>query len=332
MIVRTDNTSQAFLAKEGFASSAFYYAGFPRKISLSMAAYPLLTGAAYLNSRRILKRESPEAVLGMGGYVSVPVGLAAVHMKIPLILHEQNSLAGMANRLLCRWAKAVAVSFKNTRGLDKARGALHCTGLPLRPDLNPQDPVECRQKLDLRPDGFTVLVFGGSQGAKALNRLVTSALPRLAEFRDRWQFIHLTGPAEQAAVEKAYKDLGWRSFVRGYWYDMAALYSAADFVISRSGANTVMELAWMGKPALLVPFPFATDNHQEANARYLESLGLAQVVVEKDLSPERFLQILQNLPAPEALREKVRQGLKHRPPELADAAARVADLVERSGV
>ena len=329
-VVRTDKTSQALLAREGFSSSAFQFAGFPRKVSLRMFSYPILAAAAWLNSRRILRREDPDVVLGMGGYVSVPVGLAAVGKGIPLVIHEQNSRAGLANRLLSRRASAAGITFRDTLGLS-ARCPLFWTGLPLRPDLSPKDSSEARRSLDLSPDDMTVLVFGGSQGARALNRLMTRSLPDLEPFRARWQFIHVTGEAEFPSVRAAYKTHGWRAFVRSFWPDMATLYSAADFVVARSGANTVMELARMGKRALLIPFPHATDNHQEFNARHLESLGLARVALEKDLTETKLQAILRELPAKEVLREENRERLERVPAQLLDAPAKLADLIEKTG-
>jgi UDP-N-acetylglucosamine--N-acetylmuramyl-(pentapeptide) pyrophosphoryl-undecaprenol N-acetylglucosamine transferase len=327
-IVRADGATPSFLAKEGFASSAFAYAGFPRRLSWRLLTFPALSLTAYLNARRILRREEPDAVLGMGGYMSLPVGLAAVRLNIPLVIHEQNSLAGLANRVLASRARAVAISFPDTRGLP--RGArLIPTGLPLRPDLEPKDPAQARRSLGLDAQAFTVLVFGGSQGARALNRLVASALSRLAK-QGEWQFIHLTGPADHPSMEAAYRDAGYRAFVKPYWNDMATLYSAADFVISRSGANTVMELARMGRPALLIPFPHATGNHQEINARFLERAGGAQVALERDLTLESLLDRLRSIPPADAFRAE--NPAKPRAlAGLTDGAARLADVVEEAG-
>jgi UDP-N-acetylglucosamine--N-acetylmuramyl-(pentapeptide) pyrophosphoryl-undecaprenol N-acetylglucosamine transferase len=276
-----------------------------------------------------LKREAPDVVLGMGGYVSVPVGLAAVSLGIPVVLHEQNSRAGLANRLLSRWADAVGTSFDETEGLARPDKMIW-TGLPLRPDLLPRDPAEARRSLELSPEDMTVLVFGGSQGARALNRLLSLALPILHPFRGRWQFIHLTGEAEFPSVKALYKAMGWKAFVRSYWPDMATLYAAADFVVSRSGANTVMELARMGKRALLVPFPHATDDHQAHNARFLEKVGLGTVVLEKDLNETRFAELLRALPPKESLRAENQARLARTPAQLLDAPGRVADLLEKT--
>jgi len=326
-VVRADKTSQAFLSREGFASSAFHFSGFPRSVSPVILFYPFSAAAAWLSARRVLKRERPDVVLGMGGYISVPVGLAAAYGKIPLVLHEQNARAGLANRFLSRWARAVGVTFEPTEGLNP-RCPVVRTGLPLRPDLVPRDPAEARRSIELDPDNMTVLVFGGSQGARALNRLVTRSLPVLESMKGRWQFIHLTGEAEFASVKASYRTHGWRAFVRSFWPDMATLYSAADFVVARSGANTVMELARMGRRAIVVPYPHATDDHQAVNARYLEAQGLAHVIREEDLTETAFQKILRELPPKEVLREEAarRAGTFL---SSADAPAKLAELVEK---
>jgi UDP-N-acetylglucosamine--N-acetylmuramyl-(pentapeptide) pyrophosphoryl-undecaprenol N-acetylglucosamine transferase len=328
-VVRTDLTSQTLLAKEGFASSSFMFAGFPRCLSWRMVTFPFLFLTAYFCARRILRRERPDIVLGMGGYVSVPVGLAAVSRGIPLVLHEQNSCAGLANRLLSRWARAVATSFETTENLSVRLGFVRVTGLPLRPGLVPKDFGESRRSLGLERSRFTLFIFGGSQGAKTLNRLVHESLPFLSEFRDQWQWIHLTGKADEQFMNDNYQRLGWTAFVRSYWRDMATLYSAADLVVSRAGANTVMELLAMGKRALLVPYPMATDNHQEKNARFSEKRGLAEVILERELTGEKLAALLKkqsNSTSPSPMERKF--PLEKEGNNVYGAAGRVVDLLE----
>ncbi len=326
-VVKKDRDSQALLAREGFPSSAFYFEGFPRKISLRTLLFPFTAVAAFLTARRIVRRETPDVFLGMGGYISVPVGLAAVRQGVPIVLHEQNVRAGLANRFLSRWARVVATSFESTERLSARAGRIVCTGLPLRPDLTPKDPSESRRALGLDPEAFTLLVFGGSQGARALNARALEAVALLARERPDWQYIHLTGTGDEANVRAAYSALTRRAFVRGFHSDMATVYSAADFVVARAGANTVMEIRRMGRPALLVPFPYATDDHQTANAKFLEQTGSVRVIQERDLSVEAFLSILKTLPDVRALRSQAAERLAHAGSEMLTAAKRVADLI-----
>lgn len=326
-VVKKDRDSQAFLAREGFSSSAFYFEGFPRKVSGRAVLFPLTALAAFLSARRIFRRESPDVFLGMGGYISVPAGLAAVLGDVPIVLHEQNVRAGLANRFLSRWAKTVATSFESTEGLSARGGRIVCTGLPLRPDLAPKNPAESRRVLGLDPKAFTLLVFGGSQGARALNARVLEVVALLARERSAWQFIHLTGATDEAKVRAAYGALSRRAFVRAFHSDMSTVYSAADFVVARAGANTVLEIRRMGRAALLVPFPHATDDHQTANARVLEKAGEARVVLENDLSVENLWTVLRALPTAEGLRAESQERLTHVVPEMLFAAQRVADIV-----
>ena len=326
-VVKKDRDSQALLAREGFPSSAFYFEGFPRKISLRALLFPFTAVAAFLTARRIVRRESPDVFLGMGGYISVPVGLAAVRQGVPIVLHEQNVRAGLANRFLSRWARVVATSFELTERLSSRAGKIVWAGLPLRPDLVPKDPAESRRALGLDPDAFTLLVFGGSQGARALNARVLDVVAQLARERPAWQFIHLTGTADEEKVRAAYAALSCRAFVRAFHSDMATVYSAADFVVARAGANTVMEIRRMGRAALLVPFPHATDDHQTANAKVLEKSGAARVIQERDLTVEAFLSVLKTLPDAAALRSQAAERLARVGPDLLSAARRAAELI-----
>lgn len=326
-IVKKDRDSQPFLAREGFPSSSFWFEGFPRKLSWRAISFPFIAGAAFLSAQRIFRREAADVFLGMGGYISVPAGLAAVRRGVPLYLHEQNVQAGLANRFLSRWAKRVATSFESTVGLSQRANRIVLTGLPLRPDLIPKDPSESRRALGLDPDDFTLMVFGGSQGARAVNERVLEAMKVLAVQKPRWQFIHLTGVADEEKARSFTQTMSGRFFVRAFYSDMATLYSAADFVVARAGANTVMELRRMGRSALLVPYPFATDDHQSFNAKVLEQSGQARVIKERDFSVEAFLGAMNDLPELGVLRSANRDRLAHVGQDLLSAAQRVADLV-----
>lgn len=325
-IVKIDETSQDRVAREGFPSSAFFFEGFPRKLSLRALAFPWIAAAAYRSAARIARRETPRVIVGMGGYVSVPLGLWAAGHRVPLVLHEQNVRAGLANRFLSRWAAAIGVTFEGTTGLPAERCTT--TGLPLRPDLRPGDPRAARRALGLAENDGTILVFGGSQGARALNARWIDSLSRLRRPGENWQFIHLTGPQDEAAVRAAYERDGRRAFVRAFHSDMATVYSAADVVVGRAGANTVMEIYRMGKAALLVPFPHATSDHQTANALALARGGAATVVTEGELTVDRLADLVNAWPALDDLRRANDARLAAVPADFSRAAERLADLVE----
>ncbi|MBK6880892.1 MAG: undecaprenyldiphospho-muramoylpentapeptide beta-N-acetylglucosaminyltransferase [Elusimicrobia bacterium] len=329
-LVKQDGRSPEYLAREGFPSTAFHFEGFPRGLNPALFTYPLKLMTAWGAARRTVRRERPDVFLGMGGYVSAPAGLAARGAGVPIVLHEQNTRAGLANRVLSRWARVVATSFESTEGLSPRAVRREWTGLPLRPDLVPLDPAEARLSLGLDPEAPTLLVFGGSQGARALNRWAVEALNALPA-QPRWQVIHLTGPTDEEPMRAAHERAGRRAFVKGFWPGMAAAYSAADYVIARAGANTVMELWRVGRPALLVPFPFATDDHQTHNAAFLAERGQARVVAERALRPDTLSLALASLPPLAALRADNAARAKAAPPLLMNAAERLADVVESEG-
>ena len=223
----------------------------------------------------ILGRFRPDVVLGVGGYSSGPVGLAAWLRRIPVVLHEQNLLPGITNRLLARFARRIYLSFEQTRlAADTAK--LLLTGNPVRAEFLSGSEKAATDK------PFTVLVSGGSQGAHGINTAVCDALPNLSQGA-RMHFIHQTGPADEKAVAAAYKEAGISCEVRPFFRNMAARYHAADLVICRAGATTVAEITAMGKAVIFVPFPHAADNHQVLNARTLADSGAALMVEEKDL-------------------------------------------------
>lgn len=289
-------------------------------MSIRSLTFPVMAAAALACARRILRRETPDVVLGMGGYITVPVGVGAFLGGVPLVIHEQNVRAGLANRFLSRWARAAAVSFEETVGLSSRVTRTVVTGLPLRPDWSHKIPVQSRQRLGLDPQAPTLLIFGGSQGARSLNARVWAALPKWAAQKPRWQYIHSTGPADESAGKAAYERVGRRPSCPRTLGDMAAAYSASDAVVARAGANTVMELRRMGRTALLIPYPHATDDHQTDNARYLERLGLARVLLEKEAEPDVMVDWFQQLPEETALRRDIQVRLSGADPVSNDAA------------
>lgn len=237
-----------------------------------------LLPAAFIKSLTLLVRLKPGLVIGVGGYSSGPVVLLAAWLRIPTLILEQNVRPGFTNRLLVRWAKKAVVAFPSS--LPAFRGKGVWLGNPVREEFLSLPP---------KAEGgvLTVLVFGGSQGSNVLNRAVAAALPLLPGERDRLVIIHQTGKDDFEWVKQAYRDSGFdETRVAPYYPDMAACFGRSDLIVSRAGATTCAELIAAGKPALLVPFAGASENHQEANARELEKAGGAEVVLEKDLTPE----------------------------------------------
>ncbi len=227
----------------------------------------------------ILRRFRPHVVLGLGGYSSVPLVAAAGLWNRPIVLIEQNVIPGVANRLLSRFASSVAVGLPvHDEGF--ARGKIVETGLPLRSEFS-----ESFERGEGSWDGpLKVLIFGGSQGARAINEAVMEALPLLGDALEKIRFVHQTGEADFPRVRAAYEVAGAQAHVAPYLYDMADRYRWAQVCCSRAGAVSVAELSAMALPAVLIPLPSATHGHQEANARYLAERDAARMILQEDLN------------------------------------------------
>jgi UDP-N-acetylglucosamine--N-acetylmuramyl-(pentapeptide) pyrophosphoryl-undecaprenol N-acetylglucosamine transferase len=238
-------------------------------------------------SRTILREFAPDIVVGVGGYASVPVLLAAKTMGIPYLVHEQNAWPGLANRLLGHWAKRVCLSFEEA---DRAfhSSATVLTGNPVRTAMEncPNIPA----------DKVCLLVFGGSQGARAINRAVLAALPDMKEWRDKLEIIHQSGKLDYEEVVRGYQENGWPKVdVKPFIVDMAQAYAKATLIVCRAGATTLAELTACGRPAVLVPYPHAAAGHQSVNAQSMAVKGAALMMEEADLTPERLAQLLSGL-------------------------------------
>jgi len=253
----------------------------PAAIMRTMVTLPY----SLCQSFRILREVKPDIVIGVGGYASGPLALAAWLFRLPLMIIEPNSYAGLANRVLGRLADSIILTYP---GIDQqnlfpaSRKVL--IGPLVRNGINQGDREQAMRDFELDNGRFTVFVMGGSGGAHALNMAMKEAAPELGGIPNL-QVLHQTGEKDSEEVKAAYDRAGVKAKVMPYIHDMAGAYAAADLVVSRSGATTVAELAVCGKRALLVPFPYAADNHQEYNARTLARRGVAEVMLQKELTP-----------------------------------------------
>ncbi|HEY5345598.1 MAG TPA: undecaprenyldiphospho-muramoylpentapeptide beta-N-acetylglucosaminyltransferase [Verrucomicrobiae bacterium] len=258
-------------------------------------------------ARNFFKQRQPAAVLAMGGFTSAPPIFAAKFSSSKTFLHESNTIPGRANRLLARFVDAAFIGFSETATHLRAQKTL-VTGTPVRPQFsqsairNPQSAIT----LGLAPNLPTVLVVGGSQGARGLNDLVLSALPLLKE-RD-WQFLHLTGAGDFEKVKSAYAASGIKAIVKPFLAEMDLALGAATASISRSGASSLAEMAAMRLPSLLVPLPTAADNHQFFNALVFEKTGAAKLLEQKS-SPEKVVALLVEIVGDEIARQKIQLAL-----------------------
>lgn len=249
---------------------------------LSLLVAPFKMALALWQSLRVLRALRPTAVVGMGGFVTGPGGVAAWLLRIPLIIHEQNAIAGLTNRWLARIATTVMEAFPNT-----FPKAVH-TGNPLRANIlasTPQIPRQVHKPL-------RVLIIGGSLGAKTLNETVPTALRQVQGTLEVW---HQTGNAHIDVMQQAYDGVPFKARVEAFIEDMAAAYTWADIVICRAGAITISELAQVGVASILVPYPYAVDDHQTRNAQFLSENGAAILLPQTALTVEKLALLIEKL-------------------------------------
>ena len=270
----------------GFRLHALSVAGLRGKGLIRWLLAPFTLMAALGKSMKVLKSVRARLVLGMGGYAAGPGGVAAWLLRVPLFIHEQNSVPGLTNRILSRLASKVMEAFP--KSFDARVGAVHA-GNPVRSEIGALPRPETR--LANRSGPLRVLVLGGSQGARAINEVLPRALAMLPA-RDLVEVRHQAGGAHVERARSNYAEAGVAVEPVAFIDDMAGAYAWADLVICRAGAMTVCEVAAAGLAAVLVPFPFAVDDHQTRNARYLSDAGAAVLVREADLTPTLLKDLL----------------------------------------
>jgi UDP-N-acetylglucosamine--N-acetylmuramyl-(pentapeptide) pyrophosphoryl-undecaprenol N-acetylglucosamine transferase len=293
---------------------------------VSMAKTLATLGIGAMKSLRLLRKVRPAAVVGFGGYPTLPPVLAATLRGIPTVIHDANAVMGRANRMLSTRVKAIATSFPNMT-LDAALAAKATfTGNPVRPAViaasaAPYAPLETGGP-------FRLLVTGGSQGARVMADIVPPAIERLApELRARMDIVQQARGEDETRVREAYAQLGVRAEVAPFFSDLPARIAAAHLVVSRSGASTVAELAVIGRPAFLIPLPHALDQDQLANANVLAKAGGAVVLRQDDLTPTSLAAEIEALAADPGKLSAMAAGAKSA--GMHDAAERLADLVLR---
>ena len=277
---------------QGYPMLWVNFGGVRGKGLLTQLLLPLKLLRAFWQALRALRRVRPGVVLGMGGYITVPGGLMSDWAGAKLVLHEQNAVAGMSNRLLARLADCVLTAFPHTLPTGE------WIGNPVRQSI--RDLPAPSQRYAARSGPLRILVVGGSLGAMALNERVPQALA-LLDAAERPQVLHQSGRGHLQGLQQRYAQLGVQADCREFIDDMAAAYADADLVICRAGASTVSEIACAGVAALLVPFPHAVDDHQTVNARFLAEPGAALLIQQTELTPERLAAELRSLDRPRLL-------------------------------
>ncbi|TNF54754.1 undecaprenyldiphospho-muramoylpentapeptide beta-N-acetylglucosaminyltransferase [bacterium] len=307
-----------FIRSEGLVGRSVY------ESTRSVVKLPLSVN----DSWRILKQFNPDVVLGVGGYCSGPVLFSAFLMKKPTIIHEQNTVPGLTNKMLGKLVNLVAVTYyESLHFFPKNKTFL--TGNPVREEILEGDRKRGYRIFGLDEGLFTIFVFGGSSGAHKINKALSESLVYLKDFRDHVQFLHQTGEKDFDFVREFYHAQGFRGTVIPFTHDMGDAYAVADLVISRAGATTLAELTACGKPAILIPYPFAAGDHQRANAEKLWDLGAAQMILDHELNGMSLSQMIKQIfehPDIMAEMEKVSKTIGK-----SDAGKRIVELIMRLG-
>lgn len=277
--------------------------------------------ASMLQSRRILKEFAPDVVIGVGGYASGPAVITAWLMRIPTAIAEQNALAGNTNLILGKFVKKVFLTYEQSReGFAPEKVIL--TGNPVRAAFarGLADAAERKQ-------GRQILIFGGSQGAAAINRTVVAMMPLLEKLKEGFRMIHQTGENDFDTVREAYKKHGIVAQVSPFIVDMVSVYAASDLIICRAGATSLAEITAAGRASILIPFPWAANDHQTLNAQAMVEAGAALMLRESDLTPEKLFAMVETLLTDE--RKLKDMEVQSKKLGRLDAAAGIVDACEQ---
>ncbi|WP_283745636.1 undecaprenyldiphospho-muramoylpentapeptide beta-N-acetylglucosaminyltransferase [Sideroxydans sp. CL21] len=313
------NSMEAELVpKHGYPVAWVNFTGVRGKGMLRLLALPFTLLRALGQSAVAIFSYRPDVVLGMGGYITMPGGLMAAMLRRPLVIHEQNSIAGMSNKVLAKLAARVLSGFP-----DVLKRTEWC-GNPVRADIAALP--EPKERYAARSGKLNVLVVGGSLGAQALNEAMPKALALMNE-QDRPNVVHQTGKKNLETVQQLYKQAGAKADIRPFLDDMATQYAHADVLICRAGALTIAELAAAGVASVLIPLPIAVDDHQTHNARFLSERGAAVLLPQKELSGEKLAQLLRGFDR-EKLLVMAQAARNQAKPEATQTVAKVcAELV-----
>lgn len=311
---------KTIVPKAGFPLEFIDVGGLKGKGGMDLIRNVMKLPLGFIQAWKLVGKHRPDVTLGVGGYSSGPVLVAAKLRGVPTIIHEANAFPGLANRVLGRFVSAVAVAFQEALPrLKRYDGVV--TGNPIRKEFFEVKPKAASAKK-------RVLLFGGSQGSRIMNETMAGALLFLARLRDQLEIVHQTGPKDLENVQKAYRDSAFSDArVVPYLDPIVDEIAAADFIVSRAGAMTIGELSAAGRAAILIPFAAATNNHQELNARVVERAGGALVITEAELSPERLAGAISEIVNDPARAARMGEATK----TLATPAASktIVDLIEK---
>jgi UDP-N-acetylglucosamine--N-acetylmuramyl-(pentapeptide) pyrophosphoryl-undecaprenol N-acetylglucosamine transferase len=305
------------IPKEGFRLKTLPIGGFKRMGVQRQLKNAWAMAGALLRARGILSEFRPDVVIGVGGYASFPILAAAILGGYPRVIMEQNALPGLANRTLGKWVDYIAVTDPKTVSFFGKRAVV--TGNPIRPQFQTIPP-----KSHVPP--FTILVFGGSQGAESINRAVTDALEHLQEFKGKMRFVHQTGERQVEEVRRAYAARNFAADVRPFFNDFYEQYASADLIVSRAGATTVAEIKAAGRASILIPLPYAADDHQSKNAKAMVEEQAAEMISNAELNGKRMADQIRVMISNPGRLEQIETNARRI--AILDAEQRIVNLVE----
>jgi UDP-N-acetylglucosamine--N-acetylmuramyl-(pentapeptide) pyrophosphoryl-undecaprenol N-acetylglucosamine transferase len=311
------------IPREGYRIEFLRAEGFIGRSLLKKIKALVKSAIATFDAYRILKGVMPDLVIGVGGYASGALVLVATMRSVPTMIHEQNSVPGLTNKILGRVVKRICVTYHESLS-GFPMGRTYLTGNPIRLKILKGEREAACRLFSLEKDMFTVFIFGGSSGARSINRTMVDALNHLGDLKEKIQFLHQTGDKDFENIRDAYRKAGVKGTVAPFIYQMAEAYAAADVVISRAGATTLAEITALGKPAILIPYPYAAGRHQELNALKLREMGAAYVMFDSAMKGETLAGSIRELYENERIRadmKKASTGLG-RP----DACGRIVDI------
>ena len=311
--------------RENIPFKSIHITGFKRKLSFENVKTVLRFLKGVRDSKKMLKEFKPDVVIGTGGYVCGPVVYAAAKMSIPTIVHEQNSVPGLTNKFLSRYVDKIAICFEEAREFFPEQKVV-LTGNPRASEVLGQDGIKGRLSAGLKLKIPTVLIFGGSRGARPINEAVVKSLTELSG--KPYQVLYVTGDVHFEDVRKEVELVGnpENVIIKPFIHNMPEVLSAVDLTVARAGATTLAELTSLGIPSILIPSPYVTDNHQEKNARALSENGAAKLLLEKDLTGPKLVESIDHILGREEKLAEMKKAAKKL--GIPDAAQRLYRLME----
>ncbi|SHF42347.1 undecaprenyldiphospho-muramoylpentapeptide beta-N-acetylglucosaminyltransferase [Desulforamulus putei] len=319
--------------KAHFPFRAITVSGMERKISFTNFKVLWQAWQGYREAARIVKTFKPDVVIGTGGYVCGPVVMAAARRGIPTLIHEQNALPGITNRILSKFVDQVAVTFEDSLKYFPGKAKVTLTGLPVRPEIMQAKRTDALTSLNLSGEKLTLLVFGGSRGARKINQAMAEVIKKYGN-HPKIQVLHATGQAgyQEFLHELTNNGIDLDKYVniiiKPYLYNMHEALAAADLVISRAGAATLAELTVLGLPSVLIPYPYASENHQEYNARALADRGAAVLIKDAELTGSKLVGTIEGIiNQPDRLQSMSRASQKLGRPEALNDIIRCVEKI-----